>query len=157
MTYETTSTEVGLDAAEALWAVTGEVEPVLPVVREGLDSDHWYGRSAALRILRSLGPAGAPLAPRLRELIAAHGTNAPEAVALWKVTGDAEAVLPVLLSEWTATPRSRPATAACLAEMGPAAAPALPSYVRSWRPSAATTTTTQQGTCATTWPRTRHC
>ncbi|WP_369264197.1 HEAT repeat domain-containing protein [Streptomyces sp. R35] len=126
VTDETTSTEVGLDAAEALWAVTGEVEPVLPVVREGLNSDHWYGRSAALRILRSLGPAGAPLAPRLRELIAAHGTNAPEAVALWKVTGDAEAVLPVLLSEWTATPRSRPATAACLAEMGQAAAPALP-------------------------------
>ncbi|GGN59871.1 hypothetical protein GCM10011579_024430 [Streptomyces albiflavescens] len=123
---DATSTEVALDAAEALWAVTGEVEPVLSVVREALDSDHWYGRSAALRILGALGPTGAPLAPWLRELTAAHDTNTPAAVALWKVTGDAEAVLPVLLSAWTAMPKSRPATAACLVEMGSAAAPALP-------------------------------
>ncbi|WP_432189097.1 HEAT repeat domain-containing protein [Streptomyces sp. Tue6028] len=125
VTDEATPTEIRLDAAEALWAVTGEADLVLPVVRDGLDSTHWYGRSAALRIIGALGPAGAALAPRLREL-AVTGTDVPAAVALWKVTGDVEAVLPVLLDEWTATPRSRPAAAACLAGMGRAAAPALP-------------------------------
>jgi hypothetical protein len=126
VTADTTSADVALDAAEALWAVTGQVEPVVTVVREALDSNQWYGRAAALRILGSLGPAGAPLAPRLRELTADDGADAPAAIALWKVTGDAEAVLPVMLSAWTAVPRSRPATAACLVELGSAAAPALP-------------------------------
>ncbi|MFJ1609253.1 HEAT repeat domain-containing protein [Streptomyces sp. NPDC088253] len=120
------STDTRLDAAEALWAVSGEAGPVLPVVREGLDSDRWHGRSAALRIIAALGRAAAPLAPRLRELMTAGGSDARAAVALWRVTGDAVEVLPVLIEAWTAAPAGRPETAACLVEMGPAAAPALP-------------------------------
>lgn len=120
------SADARLDAAEALWAVSGESGPVLPVVREGLDLDRWSGRSAALRIIAALGPAAAPLAPRLRELMTAGAGGAPAAVALWRVTGDADEVLPVLIEAWTATPADRPETAACLVELGPAAAPALP-------------------------------
>ncbi|MFK0018947.1 hypothetical protein [Streptomyces sp. NPDC090798] len=56
----------------------------------------------------------------------AGGSAARTAVALWRVTGDADEVLPVLIEAWTSAPAGRPETAACLVEMGPAAAPALP-------------------------------
>lgn len=48
------------------------------------------------------------------------------AEALWRTTGDADAVLPLLTTVWTVNARVRPAAARCLADMGPAAAPALP-------------------------------
>jgi hypothetical protein len=111
-----------LEAAAALWAVTGEAETVLPVLRTALESDHWWERRLALRLIGSLGPAAAPLAPDLR----AREGGAEEAIALWKVTGESDEALPVLLHQWTARPTTRPEIAACLVEMGPAAAPALP-------------------------------
>ncbi|MGW0705415.1 HEAT repeat domain-containing protein [Streptomyces sp. NPDC002643] len=111
-----------VEAATALWAVTGDAEAVLPTLRAATESDHWYERDAALRVIGSLGPAATPLAPLLR----ARKESADAATALWRVTGNAEEVLPTLLHEWTARPFHRPAIAACLAEMGEAAAPALP-------------------------------
>ncbi|MEV0524129.1 HEAT repeat domain-containing protein [Streptomyces sp. NPDC050439] len=116
-----------LDAADALWSVTGAAEDVLPVLRDALASDGSFARTGAVRIAGRLGPAAAPLVPRLRELMAeSEYLRAETAIALWHIRADASEVLPVLIDQWTTTPRSRPATAACLKEMGPAAAPALP-------------------------------
>ncbi|MET8583225.1 HEAT repeat domain-containing protein [Streptomyces collinus] len=115
-----------IHVAEALWSLTGDADAVLPVVDDALSAPTWWQWSAAIRLTGALGPAGAPLAPRLRGLIAADHSPARSAVALWRITEDPEDVLPVLLDQWPATPTERPTMAACLTAMGPAAAPALP-------------------------------
>ncbi|MFI5684156.1 HEAT repeat domain-containing protein [Streptomyces sp. NPDC051636] len=122
----TLSDEDRVFVAEALWAVAGDAEAALTVAGDALMSGQRIRRSAALRLAGALGPAGTPLAPRLRELIAAGAEPARAAIALWRVTGEVGEALPVLLAQWTAAPRTRPEIAACLAELGPAAAPALP-------------------------------
>ncbi|WP_369173961.1 HEAT repeat domain-containing protein [Streptomyces sp. R28] len=118
--------EIRLGAAAALPAVGGEGEPLLPLVRQGLESDEWLELSPALKAAAALGPAAAPLAPRLRELLATRDAHTDVIVALWKTARDVDEVLPMLLDKWTASPGARPTAAACLIEMGPAAAPALP-------------------------------
>lgn len=112
-------------AAQALWAVTGDTGAVLPVLRVGLEAAEAYHLSTVIRAVGTLGAAAAPLAPRLRELIAARRLPDEAVRALWQVTGDAEEVLPTLLDYWRTAPRSRPEIAECLAGMGGAAAPAL--------------------------------
>ncbi|MFF8731379.1 HEAT repeat domain-containing protein [Streptomyces sp. NPDC015171] len=118
--------EERIHLAEALWALNGDTEAVLPVVRDAFGSRGWRRWRTALRLTEALGRSGAALAPRLRELIAAGHSPALAAIALWQVTGDADEVLPVLLEQWPVTPREWPAMAACLAAMGGTAAPALP-------------------------------
>ncbi|KUO05745.1 hypothetical protein AQJ67_02660 [Streptomyces caeruleatus] len=118
--------EIRLDAAAALTAVDGGGEPLLPLVRRGLESDKWLELSPALRAATALGPVAAPLAPRLRRLLATHDTHMDVLVALWKAARDVDEVLPMLLDKWAAFPGTRPAVTACLMEMGLAAAPALP-------------------------------
>ncbi|MFH8489117.1 HEAT repeat domain-containing protein [Streptomyces longisporoflavus] len=116
-----------LDAADALWSVTGASRDVLPVLRDALTSDSWFTRTRAVQVAGRLGPGAAPLVPRLRELMAeGEYLRTEAAIALWRIRTDAAEVLPVLLDQWNAAPRSRPETAACLLDMGPAAAPALP-------------------------------
>ncbi|MEY9996001.1 hypothetical protein ABIE67_008033 [Streptomyces sp. V4I8] len=66
------------------------------------------------------------MAPRLRDLLAAHDAHTDVIVALWKTIRDVDEVLPRLLDKWAASPGTRPTVTACLIEMGPAAAPALP-------------------------------
>ncbi|MFF4394730.1 HEAT repeat domain-containing protein [Streptomyces sp. NPDC001480] len=126
---DTLPDEDRIHVAEALWAVTGDAgaaEAALTVTGDALACGQWLRRDAGLRLAGALGPSGASLAPRLRELIAAGTEPARAAVALWRVTGEPDEALPVLLDQWTAAPRTRPEIAACLAELGPAAAPALP-------------------------------
>lgn len=53
-------------------------------------------RTAALRALGSFGPAARCAVPELRGLMLRPGAATEAAQALWEVTGDAEAVLPVL-------------------------------------------------------------
>ncbi|WP_369393495.1 hypothetical protein AB5J72_42555 [Streptomyces sp. CG1] len=112
-------------AARALWALTGDTEAVLPVIRENLRSDRWLRWQSALRLAGALGRSGAALAPDLRATTAEGHTGFHAAAALWQVTGASAEALPVLLEQWRATPTRRPDMAACLAEMGPAAAPSL--------------------------------
>ncbi|MGW1168584.1 HEAT repeat domain-containing protein [Streptomyces sp. NPDC002550] len=112
--------------ARALWSLTGDAEAVLPVIRENLRSDHWLRWRPALELAGALGRSGAVLAPDLRAAIAEGHTGFQAAAALWQVTGETEEALPVLLEQWRTTPARRPDMAACLAGMGPAAAPALP-------------------------------
>ncbi|MEV8019054.1 HEAT repeat domain-containing protein [Streptomyces sp. NPDC086554] len=114
-----------LKAADALRAVTGETELLLPLLREALAADQQYNRNLATRIAGSLGPRAAELAPRLRELMTDEGSM-EATIALWKVRAEAAEVLPTLLAQWTAKPVTRPATAACLVAMGADALPALP-------------------------------
>lgn len=117
---------IRLEAAAALSAVSGGGESLLPLVRQGLESDGWVEVSAALKATTALGPAAAPLAPRLRELLATRDAPTDVIVALWRTARDVDEVLPMLLDKWTAFPGTRPTVTACLIEMGPAAAPALP-------------------------------
>ncbi|MEV0112275.1 HEAT repeat domain-containing protein [Streptomyces sp. NPDC050844] len=114
-----------LEAADALRAVTGETALVLPVLRDALTADRPHNRNLALRIAGSLGPHAMELAPRLHELMTDEGSM-EATIALWKVRAEAAEVLPAFLAQWTAKPTTRPATAACLAEMGAEALPALP-------------------------------
>ncbi|WP_129305596.1 HEAT repeat domain-containing protein [Streptomyces sp. L2] len=118
--------EERVEAARALWALTGDAEAVLPLVRESLRSRSWGPWYGAIRLTGALGRSGAALAPTLRDMIAAGETPARAAAALWQVTGDPEEVLPSITEQWPAAPKERPALAAALAGMGPAAAPALP-------------------------------
>ncbi|MFF4534642.1 hypothetical protein [Streptomyces aureus] len=53
-----------------------------PIFENGSNRSARRAISSALRILGVLGPAGAALAPRLRELVEADGTDIPAAVAL---------------------------------------------------------------------------
>ncbi|MER6127611.1 HEAT repeat domain-containing protein [Streptomyces sp. NPDC001795] len=123
---DATRPEVRTQAAEALWAVAPDAGTVLPALQEGLRAERQFPRSVALRLTRALGPAASPVTPRLHELMACEYESADAATALWKVTGSVDDTLPVLLDAWTRTPRRRPDIAACLREMGLAAAPALP-------------------------------
>ncbi|MCX4671588.1 HEAT repeat domain-containing protein [Streptomyces sp. NBC_01381] len=114
------------EAASALWAVTGEAAAVVPALSAVLAGDRWYEREIALRVARAMGSDAATLVPCLRGLLTAQEQQGLVAAALWRIRADAQEVLPVLLEAWTATPTTRPSTAACLLEMGPAALPALP-------------------------------
>ncbi|MEU5538078.1 HEAT repeat domain-containing protein [Streptomyces sp. NPDC020362] len=123
---DTVADDDRIHVAHALWALTGDAEAVLPAVRASLRSRMWSQWSAALDLVSSLGRSGAALAPRLREMIGTGHAPAQAAIRLWQVTAEAEETLPVLMTEWSAAPAHRPGIAACLAAMGPAAAPALP-------------------------------
>ncbi|MFF7311255.1 HEAT repeat domain-containing protein [Streptomyces sp. NPDC008137] len=87
---------------------------------------------AAVRALGAFGGAAYEAIPELRGLLATdHAVAAAE--ALWSVTGEPDAVVPVLLRELTDTggdPRRRAAAADALARLGPAARPALPGLRR---------------------------
>ncbi|MGO4634549.1 PBS lyase, partial [Streptomyces sp. 2RAF24] len=65
-------------------------------------------------------------APALRAGLGARDlwVRVRSAAALWRVSGDAETVLPVLLAAWEENRHTRVTVAECLAEMGPAAAEA---------------------------------
>lgn len=125
------SSFVRLAAAEALWAITGEadLDLVLGAVREGLSAEHRGGRREACGLAARVGPPAASLAPLLRARVAADDERVDAARALWRVTGgadDADEVARVLVGEWPRGHFNRPAIAATLAELGPAAADAVP-------------------------------
>ncbi|WP_445277145.1 PBS lyase [Streptomyces sp. DSM 41033] len=99
--------EVGLDesaydrASPLLAGLTalraGEAAPeVLRVLRGAPEYRGEWLRTAAMRALGSFGPAARCAVPELRGLMLRPGAATEAAQALWEVTGDAEAVLPVL-------------------------------------------------------------
>ncbi|MFJ4337800.1 PBS lyase [Streptomyces sp. NPDC088915] len=121
------SAAVSTAAARALWAAEEDTAEVLPVLerwlRPGLpDAD----RCAAARVLGGIGPAAAPAAPALRPVLASRDpwARVRAAAALWRVTGETEEALPVLLAVWEENRHARVDIAECLAEMGPAASAA---------------------------------
>ncbi|MEU4497000.1 HEAT repeat domain-containing protein [Streptomyces sp. NPDC023998] len=115
-------------AAEALLSIAGEddLELVLGAVEAVLCLDRPNERRPGFEAAGRIGRSAARLAPLLRERMADAEHRAEAAVALWRVTRDAEEVAQVLVEEWTRTPFQLPDTAACLAELGPAAVDAVP-------------------------------
>lgn len=110
------------EAAEALFAISGDAEAVLPVLIEGLQSDQVHDRRAAATALGALGPRAAVVAPRLRGLLAHEELwlRVDAAVALWEVTGLAAGVhrgAARRLRERSRHVRVR--VAECVARMGP--------------------------------------
>ncbi|BCJ41348.1 hypothetical protein GCM10010168_88910 [Actinoplanes ianthinogenes] len=109
------------NAARAIWRITGDPTGVLELLRE--DS----GDPQARQLIAELGPVAAEFADRLPPLFDADDYWAPSeaAIAYWKVTGDSAPVVPVLLRYLECNLRGRRAVA-CLAEIGPEAAAAVP-------------------------------
>ncbi|MFK4122259.1 HEAT repeat domain-containing protein [Streptomyces longwoodensis] len=125
-------------AAAALWAVERDAPAVLPVLREDLAAGDARRRTVAARRLARLGPAAGAALPALRGLaVDGHGARdgqhgrglrdaeerAAAAGAVCSITGGTEEVARPLRELWTAHPPVRRAVAACLADLGPAAAP----------------------------------
>ncbi|MGW8767707.1 hypothetical protein ACWGN5_35065 [Streptomyces sp. NPDC055815] len=119
--------------ARAYGRLTGDRGPALPLYLPRLDEP--YGEDHAAIVLGELGPAGAPYADRLRELLLrAEATGwVPLRVgeALWRITGRADEVVPALVAAiepYTGggvTPAVTE-TVRLLGDIGPAAAPAVP-------------------------------
>ncbi|MFI1932073.1 HEAT repeat domain-containing protein [Streptomyces sp. NPDC020330] len=109
------------EAAEALWAVSGDTGAVLPVLIEGLQSHQVHDRRAAVVALGALGPRAAVAAPRLRGLLAHEELwlRVDAAVALWEVTGRSSETTEALLADWERSRHVRVRVAECVARMGP--------------------------------------
>ena len=112
---------VRVNAARAVWRITGDLDALLAVLRADLNQHH------ALQALAELGPAGAALADLLPPMF--DDDNEWRAVcaatAYWHLTGDAAPVVPVLIRHIECVPRGMIAVQA-LADIGPAAAAAIP-------------------------------
>ncbi|MEI7034659.1 HEAT repeat domain-containing protein [Streptomyces pratensis] len=110
------------EAAEALWAISGDTDAVLPVLIEGLHSDQVHDRRAAAVALGALGPRAAVVAPRLRGLLAHDELwlRVDAAIALTEVSGRPQESLEVLLAAWERSRHVRVRVAECLARLGPA-------------------------------------
>jgi hypothetical protein len=116
---------VAINAARALWRIAGDPAPLLAAVTAALRGRGPAG-PYALRQAGELGPAGAGLAALLaKELHSRHDSALPAAIAYWKVTGDHEPVLPVVLRFLRGDSRGIMA-ARCLADIGPPAVQATP-------------------------------
>lgn len=87
------------EAAEALWAISGDADAVLPVLIEGLQSHHVHDRRAAAVALGALGTRAAVVAPRLRGLLAHEELwlRVDAAIALWEVSGRSQETVEALL------------------------------------------------------------
>ncbi|MGW4204483.1 HEAT repeat domain-containing protein [Streptomyces sp. NPDC004726] len=125
-------------AAEALRALTGETGPLVSALKEALGDEVRSGIPSAAG---SLGAEGAVLVPYLRSALTPLGVNRTEpvmktdaeiALALWRLTGEADETLTVLggvMAEaadgmwmrWAVRSSVRAA-----AELGPAARPLVP-------------------------------
>ncbi|MET8729268.1 PBS lyase [Streptomyces parvus] len=109
------------EAAEALWAASGDADAVLPVLIEGLESDQVHDRRSAAVALGALGPRAAVVAPRLRGLLAHDELwlRVDAAIALWEVSGRTRETVAALLTAWEQNRHVRVRVAECLARMGP--------------------------------------
>ncbi|MFF2325386.1 MULTISPECIES: HEAT repeat domain-containing protein [unclassified Streptomyces] len=112
------------ETAQALWAIDGDADAVLPVLIEALQAERVQERRSAVNALGRLGTRAAVTAPRLRALL---GHEEPwlrvdAAIALWDVSGRADQSLPVLLAAWEKNRPVRVRVAECLARTGVAGA-----------------------------------
>ncbi|MGW4775382.1 PBS lyase [Streptomyces filamentosus] len=118
---------VATAAARALWAVEGDADAVVPVLERWLrPGSATADRCAAAQALGAIGPSAAGAARALRPGLTSRDLweRVRCAAALWRVAGETERTLPVLLAAWEENRHARVDIAECLAEMGPAAAAA---------------------------------
>jgi HEAT repeat protein len=109
-----------IEAAQALWAVDGDADTVLPVLIEGLQAERVHERRSAVNALGGLGTRAAVTAPRLRALLRHEEPwlRVDAAVALWDVSGRADESVPVLLTDWERHRHVRVRVAESLARTG---------------------------------------
>ncbi|MEU9854967.1 HEAT repeat domain-containing protein [Streptomyces sp. NPDC047974] len=118
---------VSTAAARALWAVEGDADAVVPVLVRWLrPGSSGADRCAAAQALGAIGPAAAGAARALRPGLTSRDLweRVRCAAALWRVSGETERTLPVLLAAWEENRHARVEIVECLAEMGPAASAA---------------------------------
>ncbi|WP_043224906.1 HEAT repeat domain-containing protein [Streptomyces sp. NRRL F-5193] len=121
------SAAVATTAARALWAVEGDAEAVVPVLVRWLrPGSSGADRCAAAQALGAIGPAAAGAARALRPGLTSRDLweRVRCAAALWRVSGETDRTLPVLLAAWEENRHARVDIAECLAEMGSEAAAA---------------------------------
>ncbi|MFD6244636.1 HEAT repeat domain-containing protein [Streptomyces roseolus] len=121
------SAAVSAAAARALWAVEGDAEAVVPVLVRWLrPGSSGTDRCAAAQALGAIGPAAAGAARALRPGLTSRDLweRVRCAAALWRVSGETERTLPVLLATWEENRHARVEIVECFAEMGRAASAA---------------------------------
>ncbi|MFH8254831.1 HEAT repeat domain-containing protein [Streptomyces roseolus] len=121
------SAAVSAAAARALWAVEGDAEAVVPVLVRWLrPGSSGSDRCAAAQALGAIGPAAAGAARALRPGLTSRDLweRVRCAAALWRVSGETERTLPVLLAAWEENRHARVEIVECFAEMGRAASAA---------------------------------
>ncbi|MEU2545203.1 HEAT repeat domain-containing protein [Streptomyces roseolus] len=121
------SAAVSAAAARALWAVEGDAEAVVPVLVRWLrPGSSGADRCAAAQALGAIGPAAAGAARALRPGLTSRDLweRVRCAAALWRVSGETERTLPVLLAAWEENRHARVEIVECFAEMGRAASAA---------------------------------
>lgn len=113
--------DMAVTAAIALWRIEENAGDVLPVLLGNLGGRH---ASQTADALGRLGPAAMDAVPRLRGQLSGDSPwhRRAAALALWRITGDAEAALPALRTLWRQHPHQRPHIAEHLCEMGATAA-----------------------------------
>ncbi|WP_017626893.1 HEAT repeat domain-containing protein [Nocardiopsis chromatogenes] len=130
-------------AARAYWLITGDAEPVLPVLARVME-ERGPCLGDALETAQLMGAEAAPLADLVRACVEDPGeirvrsrgieTRSRAAQALWAVTGDTEAASAALLAAWQEQPSEEIAEA--FEQMGSAGSPAVPalrSELAQWR------------------------
>jgi hypothetical protein len=124
-----TDRDVAAAAAHALYTIGGEDTAALAVYDRLLAGDQYDQRAAAEGFGR-LGPEAADRVGQLRVLLRRKDPycwlRLTAARALWQITGEPEATLPVLARAWTANRLTRVDVAETWADMGAAAADARP-------------------------------
>ncbi|GGR33326.1 HEAT repeat domain-containing protein [Streptomyces roseolus] len=121
------SAAVSAAAARALWAVEGDAGAVVPVLVRWLrPGSSGTDRCAAAQALGAIGPAAAGAARALRPGLTSRDLweRVRCAAALWRVSGETERTLPVLLAAWEENRHARVEIVECFAEMGRAASAA---------------------------------
>lgn len=118
--------DLRMAATGALWELEGNVESVVPKLRDLLDT---HEHRTAADVLGRIGPPAEIVLPRLRPMLTDgyEWTRIHAAAALWDIGGEAEAptVVETLLGAWEKNDATSNYVVACLHRMGPAAAPAL--------------------------------
>ncbi|MEV7858518.1 HEAT repeat domain-containing protein [Streptomyces hirsutus] len=114
-------------ATAALWALERDPADTVPRLHDLLGS---YRDRDAADVLGRIGPAAVTALPRLKGMMTAgyEWTRLHAAVAVWDITGEAEAdsVIGTLLEVWEKNEATAHHIVTFLGRMGPSAAPALP-------------------------------
>ncbi|MET7595779.1 HEAT repeat domain-containing protein [Streptomyces sp. NPDC005481] len=118
-------TDCAVTAAASLWSLDRDPDAVLPVLTGELTSERAHRRRAAAEALGRLGRPARSTSSALLRMLGSDDVweRTTAACALWRVTGDAEAVLPVFRAAWLENAYTRGTIASCLAELGSAGAP----------------------------------
>lgn len=117
-------TREAIEAADALYSVSGDVDAVLPVLIGALTAEEPLGIRAAAGVVGRLGTRAAAAGPRLRALLHHDDlwVRVDAALALCEVSGRFTETWPVLLAAWTENAHVRVRVADTLARTGAAAA-----------------------------------